>query len=75
MGFFESFKRGFDGDCKYEIAGKTVACSHCGGLEFEEREGKINTTGMTLLDLDWANRSAKVLVCKACGHLEWFLEG
>lgn len=41
--------------------------------DFDEREGKVNTTGLTLLDLDWANRSALVLVCKRCGHLEWFL--
>lgn len=41
--------------------------------DFDEREGKVNTTGLTLLDLDWANRSALVLVCKRCGHLERFL--
>ena len=73
MGFFEGFKRGYEDDCEYEIAGKTVTCSHCGSTDFDEREGKANTTGLTLLDLDWANRSALVLVCKRCGHLEWFL--
>lgn len=68
MGFFEGFKRGYEDDCEYEIAGKTVTCSHCGSTDFDEREGKVNTTGLTLLDLDWANRSALVLVCKRCGH-------
>ncbi len=30
MGFFEGFKRGYENDYEYEIAGKTVTCSHCG---------------------------------------------
>ena len=72
-GLFEGFKRGYENDYEYEIADKTVTCSHCGSTDFDEREGKVNTTGLTLLDLDWANRSALVLVCKRCGHLEWFL--
>lgn len=74
MGFVEGFRRGCEGDHAYEIAGKPVRCSHCGGSCFDEREGKINTTGMSFMGLDWANQSAKVLVCRECGHLEWFLE-
>ena len=73
MGFFESFNRGLEGNCTYQRAGRTATCSHCGCQEFEEREGLVNTTGLTFLDLDWANRSATVLVCRNCGHLEWFL--
>lgn len=74
MGFFEGFGRGGEQDRGYVIAGLQVRCTHCGCTEFDEREGKINTTGMSLLDLDWANRSAMVLVCRNCGHLEWFLQ-
>ena len=29
-GLFEGFKRGYENDYEYEIAGKTVTCSHCG---------------------------------------------
>ena len=58
MGFLESFNRGLSGD---------------DGYEFDERSAQLNTMGLTFLDLDWANRSATVLVCKVCGHLEWFL--
>ena len=74
MGLGQGFRRGVDGDGTYEAAGRPVRCSHCGGTRFDEREGKINTTGMSLLDLDWMNRSATVLVCQECGHLGWFLE-
>ena len=73
MGFVAGFRRGLEDDFGYEIAGKLVHCSHCGGSRFDEREGKINTTGMSFIGLDWANQSAKVLVCQECGHLEWFL--
>lgn len=73
MGIIESFRRGLEGDYEYEIAGKPVRCSHCGGSHFDERKGLVNTTSMTFLGLDWADRTAKVLVCQGCGHLEWFL--
>lgn len=73
MGFFESFNHGLRGDCSYEIAGRTVTCSHCGGQDFEKSDAQLNTAGLTFLGLDWANRRATVLACKGCGHLEWFL--
>ena len=73
MGIIEAFNRGLSGDDSYEIAGIQVECPHCGSTEFDERSAQLNTTGLTFLDLDWANRSATVLVCKNCGHLEWFL--
>lgn len=34
---------------------------------------KLNTTGMELLDLAWANQSATGLVCAACGYVADFL--
>lgn len=73
MGFFESFNRGMKGDWTYEVAGRQVVCPHCGGVEFDESQAQLNTAGMTFLGFDWANRSATVLVCRACGHIEWFL--
>ncbi len=73
MGFFESFDRDMRGYYSYEIAGRAVTCSHCGGQDFEKSDAQLNTAGLTFLDLDWANRSATVLTCKGCGHLEWFL--
>lgn len=73
MGFIEGFRRGLSGNYAYEIAGRPVVCSHCGGREFDESRALLNSTALTFLDLDWADRSATVLACRSCGHLEWFV--
>lgn len=56
------------------IAGVKVHCSHCGGEKFAHGTAMLNTRGMTFLKLDWADRSAKVLVCANCTHITWFLK-
>jgi predicted nucleic-acid-binding Zn-ribbon protein len=58
---------------RFEVAGLVVRCPHCGGEEFIEGRAQLNTSGMTLLGLDWANRSAATLACVGCGRVEWFL--
>ena len=58
----------------FSIGGKQVRCPHCGGAEFESREVLLNTRGATLVNLDWLNRGATVLTCKACSRIEWFNE-
>ena len=57
---------------KYSLAGKTVQCLHCQGTEFSASEAKLNTTFMTLIELDWADKSATILTCTACGQIQWF---
>ncbi|WP_196814487.1 hypothetical protein [Nocardia sp. BMG111209] len=57
---------------RVSIAGVEVRCSHCDSREFLERKGLITTRGLAYLDLEWPNRSARVLQCSSCGHLEWF---
>jgi len=57
----------------YQISGKTVVCPHCGYDQFDEGLALLNTPGMTFFGLDWANRTATVLGCKACGRIQWFL--
>lgn len=79
MGAIDEFKRGLAGEemsgcSKYSIAGVAVRCGHCGGERFERRKALLNTRGMTLIHLDWANRQATVLVCANCTHISWFLE-
>lgn len=76
MGFIEEFKRAYagDGTQHYELAGKQVHCPHCGGKNFDTGSALLNTTGLTFLGLDWANRSAHQLICTACGHIDWFLQ-
>jgi len=59
---------------KYSLAGKPIRCHHCHGETFDSATALLNTAGMTLLNLDWANRSATTLVCQECGHVQWFLK-
>jgi predicted nucleic-acid-binding Zn-ribbon protein len=76
MGFIDEFKRAYAGDDTqhYEVGGKRVQCPHCGGNNFDTGKALLNTTGLTLLGLDWANRSAYILICTACGHIDSFLQ-
>lgn len=55
--------------------GAVLACLVCGGRAFSHREIKLNTTGMTFMDLDWANRSGDGAICRACGFVHTFLDG
>jgi len=74
LGIVDEFKRGYEGSAsyRYEVAGKIVTCSHCGGQEFEEGSALLNTGGLTFLNLDWVNREASLLECVNCGKVEWF---
>lgn len=74
MGFIEEFKRAYAGDQTqhYSVAGIQVRCPHCGGEDFDLGPAQLNTAGLTFLDLDWANRSASVLICTSCSHISWF---
>jgi hypothetical protein len=76
VGFIEEFKRAYAGDetQHYSVAGTRVRCSHCGGEDFDAGSALLNTTGMTFLGLDWANRTANMLICTSCSHIDWFLE-
>lgn len=70
----DEFKRGYEGSDpeRFSVAGKKVTCPHCGGERFDDGEALLNTWGMTVLGLDWANQRATVLTCKRCGHVDWF---
>lgn len=56
-----------------EILGNPMRCEICDHDRFFQREGKIQTTGMTFLELDWLNQSANCVVCAQCGYVHWFL--
>lgn len=58
----------------FSAAGKQIACPHCGGTEFFCQTILLNTRGATFFNLDWLNRGATALTCKACSHIEWFRE-
>lgn len=56
-----------------EVGGVALRCHHCEHDRFSRRMSLLNTAGLTLLDLDWANRSATCFVCERCGFVHWFL--
>jgi len=58
----------------FTVAGRRVACPHCGNDRFALGEAQLNTAGMSFIGLDWANRSASTLACSECGHVAWFLQ-
>lgn len=58
----------------FAAAGKQIACPHCGGTEFFSQTILLNTRGATFFNLDWLNRGATALTCRACSHIEWFRE-
>lgn len=55
------------GPGRFVAAEVPVTCTHCRGEMFERCEAHMNTAGMTLLNLDWMNRSAAALICVRCG--------
>ena len=76
MGWIEDFERSQAEKRRghYAVGSLEVRCPHCAGEEFERGHALLNTAGLTLLGLDWANREATVLICTACGYVNWFLE-
>ena len=58
----------------FEVAGKRVSCSHCGGTSFTAKEILLNTWLLSLLRIDWLDSSANVLSCDKCGQLTWFAQ-
>lgn len=57
---------------EYRINDDLVECNHCRKTRFLQGSAMLNTAGMTLLGLDWANRSATTLMCDNCGLIHWF---
>lgn len=56
-----------------DILGNAMQCEICHHDRFYQREGKIQTTGMTFFGMDWLNASATCVVCEKCGYVHWFL--
>ena len=59
-------------DGHFEVAGKPISCSHCGGAKFDVNQILLNTWLLSLLRIDWLDASATVLTCEKCGKLTWF---
>lgn len=48
--------------------GAPLECPICSGAEFVEGKAQLNTSVMTFLNFDWANRSAYYYSCVGCGQ-------
>lgn len=57
----------------FQVDNKKIECPHCGNDKFARSSAQLNSTGMTFVGLDWADRSATTLACTQCGRIEWFL--
>ena len=55
------------------IDGRPFRCGLCNNDEFFDREVKLNSTGMEILDLGWASQSATGLICSQCGYVHLFV--
>jgi predicted nucleic-acid-binding Zn-ribbon protein len=49
-----------------------LECPVCSHDLFWTRETLMNTAGMTMLGLDWANKKAVNYICENCGYIFWF---
>lgn len=69
----KGFAKAMEG-AEYEAAGKKIQCPHCASTAFATGEAQLNTAVMSLLSLDWLNKSATTLICANCGNIQWFLQ-
>ena len=56
----------------YSAAGVKIVCPHCKNETFNRQEALLNTRGLTLVELDWLNKSATALLCTNCSLIQWF---
>jgi hypothetical protein len=76
--FFDAVKAGVRGfkeasePSEYSVAGRPVRCPHCGQGKFAPGSALLNTRGRTALNVDWADPSARILICAECGRIEWY---
>lgn len=55
-----------------EVLGKPFICPVCSNGRFYQGRAQLNTVIASLLNLDWANRTATYITCSNCGHINWF---
>ena len=67
--------RGFKsvlGPGRFSAGGQVVRCTHCGGEQFTQTEALVNSTTLTLVNLDWLDRSGTALIGTSCALIRWF---
>ena len=75
MGFFDGlFGGGGTREAReIEKAGRVLVCPICQGQHFWTRMTLMNTPGMAIMDIDWANKQAEAHICDNCGYIYWFM--
>jgi hypothetical protein len=75
MGIFDNIFGGQPNRSAEEIivANHELVCPICQGRRFWHRRTLMNTPGMALLDIDWANKQADNFICDGCGYIFWFM--
>lgn len=58
---------------EYSINQTKIYCPCCRNDTFEIDYRQLNTRGATFFGIDWANRSATILVCERCSYISWFM--
>lgn len=74
MGLFQKPETNYsESPSLYEMNGKKITCPHCGNERFNQLPNiLLNTPGITFFGLDWANKTASLLICVNCSRMEWF---
>ena len=78
--FIEAMKAGVKGfkagaePREYAVSGRPVRCPHCGERTFALGSALLNTRVRSVLNVDWADPGATILVCAECGRIEWFAQ-
>ncbi|MCM3628281.1 hypothetical protein M3194_12990 [Paenibacillus glycanilyticus] len=73
--FFKLFAKNLKeakGPGQYSTNGIAITCVHCYHNQFKHGYALLNTSLMSFLNLDFANRSANTLTCDRCGYIHWF---
>ncbi len=55
-----------------DVNGIKMQCTICKNHMFTQTRVQLNTKMLTMLNLDWLNKSATCFTCTQCGHLMWF---
>ena len=55
-----------------DVDGKRIGCPICNNDIYLLSRILLNTVGMTVFGLDWANKEAYAFRCRDCGNIIWF---
>jgi len=56
----------------WKANGHPVKCPTCGCSQLVESKAQLNTAALSFLDLDFLNKTATLLICTDCSHIQWF---